>query len=135
MAYKCFDAHDGGDCDRLRLYINWHCRQINHNQLGLCINEYIIELISISSDPVSMDVDGGFDGGFDSGFNGWFNSEFDGGFNGWFHLAVLGLSTSAKHSTAQTRGFYSYQPRRFNGLVGKRTRCFTDYYNSDLTLL
>jgi hypothetical protein len=82
VAYTCLDARDGGNYNWLGLYINWHCRQINHNQLGLCINEYIIELISISSDPVSMDVDGGFDGGFDSGFNG--------GFNGRFHLAVLG---------------------------------------------
>ena len=42
----------------------------------------VVESIAISSDRVSMDVDGGFDGGFDSGFNG--------GFNGRFHLAVLG---------------------------------------------
>jgi hypothetical protein len=38
----------------------------------------VVESIAISSDRVSMDVDGGF------------NSGFDGGFNGWFHLAVLG---------------------------------------------
>jgi hypothetical protein len=38
----------------------------------------VVELIAISSDRVSMDVDGGF------------NSGLDGGFNGWFHLAVLG---------------------------------------------
>ncbi len=37
----------------------------------------VVELIAISSDCVSMDVDGGFDGGF------------KGGFNGQFHLAVL----------------------------------------------
>jgi hypothetical protein len=48
----------------------------------LCIDDYIIESIAISSDRASMDVVNGFDGGFDGGF--------DDGFNGWFHLAVLG---------------------------------------------
>jgi hypothetical protein len=38
----------------------------------------VVELIAISLDGVSMDVDGGFDGGFNDGFDGW------------FHLAVLG---------------------------------------------
>jgi hypothetical protein len=38
----------------------------------------IVKLIAISSDRVSMDVNGGFDSGF------------DGRFDGWFHLAVLG---------------------------------------------
>jgi hypothetical protein len=38
----------------------------------------VVESIAISSDRVSMDVDGGFD----SGFNG--------GFNSWFHLTALG---------------------------------------------
>jgi hypothetical protein len=38
----------------------------------------IVGSIAISSDRVSMDVDGGFEGGFDSGFGGR------------FHLAVLG---------------------------------------------
>ncbi len=38
----------------------------------------VVESIAISSDCVSMDVDGGF------------NSGFDGGFDVWFHLAVLG---------------------------------------------
>jgi hypothetical protein len=64
------DAHDGSDCDQLGLYIKWHRYQIDCNQLGLCVNEYILKLIAISSDCVLMDVDGGFDGGF--------------------HLAVLG---------------------------------------------
>jgi hypothetical protein len=102
VAYKCLDAHDGGNCNRLGLYINWHCCQINYNQLGSCTDEYIVELIAISSDRVSMDVDGGFDSGLDSGFDGVFKGGFDGGFNGgfdggfhggfdsWFHLAVLG---------------------------------------------
>jgi hypothetical protein len=62
VANKCLDAHGGGDCNQLRSYIN-------------CI---IVELIAISSDRVSMYVDGGFDGGFDDGFDGW------------LHLAVLG---------------------------------------------
>jgi hypothetical protein len=75
---KNLDAHDGGDCDWLRLYIDWHCCQIDCNQLGLCIDEYIVKLIAISSNCVSMDVDSGFDGGF------------DGGFDSQFHLAVLG---------------------------------------------
>jgi hypothetical protein len=78
VAYKCLDAHDGGNCDWLGSYIDWHCCQIDHNQLGLCIDEYIVELIAISSDRVWMDVDGRFDGGFDDGFNSR------------FHLAVLG---------------------------------------------
>ncbi len=38
----------------------------------------IVELIAISSDCVSKDVNGGFDGGF------------NGRFDGQFHLAVLG---------------------------------------------
>ncbi len=67
------DVRDGGNCDRLGLYIDWHYCQINPNQLGLCINEYIVELIAISLDRVSMDVDDGFDGGFDIGFDGWFD--------------------------------------------------------------
>ncbi len=54
----------------------------------------VLELIAISLDCASMDVDGGFgggfDGGFDSQFDGRFDGGFDGGFNGWFYLAVLG---------------------------------------------
>ncbi len=68
------NVRDGGDYNWLRLYIDWHHCQINCNQLGLCIDEYIVKLIVISLDRVSMDVNGGFDGGF----------------NGQFHLAVLG---------------------------------------------
>ncbi len=116
MAYKCLCACDGGDCNRLGLYINWHRRQIDCNQLESCIDEYIVKLIAISSDHVSMDVDSGFDG------------VFDGGFDAQFHLAVMELSTSAKHSTAQPRGFCGYQPRGFNGLIVKGTRCFTDLF-------
>ena len=94
MAYKCLCACDGGDCNRLGLYINWHRRQIDCNQLESCIDEYIVKLIAISSDHVSMDVDSGFDGGFNggfgSGFDGGFDDGFDSGFDGQVHLAVLG---------------------------------------------
>jgi hypothetical protein len=76
------DARDGGNRNLLGLYIDWHCCLINCDQLGLCVNEYFVGLIAISSDRVSMDVDGGFNGGFKGGF-------FT-GFRGWFHLAVLG---------------------------------------------
>ncbi len=41
-------------------------------------------------------------------------------------LGCAGLSTSVKCLTALSRGFYGYQPRGFNGLVVKQTRCFTD---------
>ncbi len=44
-----------------------------------CISiDIVVELIAISLDHVSMNVDGGFNGGFDHGFHGR------------FHLAVLG---------------------------------------------
>jgi hypothetical protein len=82
VAYKCLDVHDGGNCYWIGLYINWHCCQIDYDQLGSCINEYIVKSTAISLDHVSMDVGVGFDGGFDGRFNS--------GFNGWFHLAVLG---------------------------------------------
>jgi hypothetical protein len=72
--------------NRLGLYMDLHCRQIDCNQLGLCVNEYIVKSIAISSDHVLMDVDGGFDGWLNGQFNGGFYSWFDGGFD----LAVLG---------------------------------------------
>ncbi len=54
----------------------------------------VVELIAISLDRASMDVNCGFDGGFDGEFSGQFDGRFDGGFDGgfdgWFHLAVLG---------------------------------------------
>jgi hypothetical protein len=54
----------------------------------------VVELIAISLDRASMDVDSGFDSGFDGGFDGQFdgqfNGRFNGGFDGRFHLAVLG---------------------------------------------
>jgi hypothetical protein len=78
VAYKHLDACDGGNCNWLRLYIDWHCCRIDPSQLGLCVDEYIIKLFAISLDRVSMDVNGGFGSGFNNGFGGW------------FHLAVLG---------------------------------------------
>jgi hypothetical protein len=60
------DYHDGRNCNQLGLYINWH----------------IVGLIAISSDHISIGIDGGFEGGFDGGF--------DSGSFGQFHLAVLG---------------------------------------------
>ncbi len=78
MAYNRLDACDGGDCDQLGLYMECHHCQIDCNQLGSCVNEFIVKSIAICSDRVSTDVDGGFDGGF------------NGGFDGGFHLAVLG---------------------------------------------
>jgi hypothetical protein len=69
VANKRLDAHDGGNSNQLGLYIDWHYCQIDRNQLGLCVDEYIVESIAISSDCVLMDVDGGFDSGFDGGFD------------------------------------------------------------------
>ncbi len=50
----------------------------------------IVKLIAISSDHVSMDVDGGFNGWLNGRFDGGFYGWFDGGFNCWCNLAVLG---------------------------------------------
>jgi hypothetical protein len=69
VAYKRLDAHEGGNCYQLGLYIDWHCRRDDRNQLGSCVDEYIVKLIAINLDCVSLDVDGGFDGGFNAGFN------------------------------------------------------------------
>jgi hypothetical protein len=66
-------VRDGGNYNWLRLYIDWHCCQIDCNQLGLCIDEYIGKLIAIRLDRVSMDVDSGFDGGFNGGFDSQFH--------------------------------------------------------------
>jgi hypothetical protein len=68
VAYKRLDARDGGNCNQLGSYISWDHHQIDRDQLGACVNEYIIKSIAISSDRVLMDVDGAFDGGFDGGF-------------------------------------------------------------------
>ena len=116
MAYKRLDGRDGGDCDRLRLYIDWHCCQIDCNLLGLCIDEYIVELIAISSDHVSMDVDGGFDGGFDGEFDGWFDGWFDGGFGGQFHLAVLGYQPQQSIQQLRQEAFAVISQEGLTGL-------------------
>jgi hypothetical protein len=47
---------------------------------------YVIKLIAISLDCVSMDVDSGFNDGFVGGFHGWFNGRS----NSQSNLAVLG---------------------------------------------
>jgi hypothetical protein len=63
VAYKRTSNYpDGGNCNWLRLYIDWH----------------IVKSIAISSNCISIGVDCGFNGGFDGGL---FNQ---------FHLAVLG---------------------------------------------
>jgi hypothetical protein len=85
VAYKCLDAHDGGNCDQLGLYIDCHHCRIDRDQLGSFADEYIVKSIAISLNRVLMDVYSGFDSGFDGGF--------DGGFDSWFHLAVLGYRT------------------------------------------
>jgi hypothetical protein len=64
VAYKCLDARDGGNCNQLGLFINWHCCRIDRDQLGSCVDEYIVKLIAITLDCVSMDVDSGFNSGF-----------------------------------------------------------------------
>ncbi len=100
MANKCLDAHDGGNCNQLGLYIDWHCCQIGRDQLGLCIDEYIVELIVISSDHVSMDVDGGFDGGFD----------------GQVHLAVLGYQPQQSVRRLRQEAFTAISREGLTGL-------------------
>ncbi len=61
----------------LGLYIDWHCCQIDHNQLRLCVDEYIVKSIAISLDCVSMDINGGYDGVFDGWFYDGFYIRFD----------------------------------------------------------
>ncbi len=142
-----------------RIMYRWVYCQIDCNQLGSCIDEYILKLIAISLDRVSMSI-----------LLNWLQSAwivyrwvYRWWFRWWFHrwvwrsvqrwvpLGCAGLSTSAKRSTAQTRCFYGYQLRGFNRLVVEQTHRFTDsfyrlfngyqprghkgYYNSDLTLL
>jgi hypothetical protein len=51
---------------------------------------YIVKLIGISLDCVSMEVDSGFDSCLNSQFDGGFYGRFGGGFDGPFVLAVLG---------------------------------------------
>jgi hypothetical protein len=112
VAYKRLDACDGGDCNRLGLYIDWHRHQINCNQLGLCIDEYIVESIAISLDCISMDIDGGFDAGFNGGSDGGFN----GGFDGQFHLAVLGYQPQQSVQQLRREAFRAISQEGSTGL-------------------
>ncbi len=138
VANKRLDWRDGGDCNQLGLYIDWHCCQIDRDQLGLCIN----------------------------GCQRWFQQWVWRWVRQSVPLGCAGLLTSVKRLTAQMSGFYSYQPRGLNGLVlwneivvlqtrftgfVKWTHRFTGsfkgslnasfngsfngYYNSDVTLL
>ncbi len=59
------------NCNQLGSYIDWQRCQIDCDQLGLCINEYIVGSFY-----------GGLAGGLDGGLDGQFNAQF--------HLAVLG---------------------------------------------
>ncbi len=99
------DVADGGNCNRLGLYIDWHCCQIDCNQLGSCVNEYIVKLIAISLDPVSMDVDGGFNGGF------------DGRFGSRFHLAVLGYQPQQSVRQLRQEAFTAISQEGLMGLL------------------
>jgi hypothetical protein len=94
---------------------------------------YIVELIAISLDRVSMDVDGGFedrfDGGFSGQFNGWFNagfySRFDDGFDGWFNLLCWASNLSEALASSDNRlNELVVLQTHFTGFV-KQTRCFT----------
>jgi hypothetical protein len=95
VAYKCLDARDGSNL-QLAWIVYWLASSSNWLWSAWIVYQwmYIVKSIAISSDHVSMDVNGGFYGGFDGGF--------DGGFKGLFGCA--GLLTSANCSTAQTRG-------------------------------
>ncbi len=64
----------------------------------------VVELIPISSDSVSMDVDGGFDSGF------------DGGFDGWFHLAVLGYQPQQSIRQLRQAAFTAISREGLTGL-------------------
>jgi hypothetical protein len=87
MAYKCLDVCDGGN-----LQSTWIVYRLalssNRLQSARIVYQwmYVVKLIAISSDRLSMDVDSGFDNRLDGGFHGWFN----GGFDIRFNLAVLG---------------------------------------------
>ncbi len=130
------------------------CCCIDCNQLGLCINEYIFELITISLDCILIGIllnwlqsawivyrwaycwiDCNQLGLYINGHWQWFWWWV------WWWIAWLiplgraGLSTTAKHSTAQTRGFYGYQPRGFNWLAVKQTSCISGYYNSEVSFI
>jgi hypothetical protein len=98
VAYKrASDYCDGSNCDWLGLHIDWH----------------IVGLIAISSDCISIDIDGRFDDGFDGG-------SFD-----WFHLAMLGYQpqrsiwqfSQEAFMAISWEGFMGYQQRGFYRLL------------------
>jgi hypothetical protein len=144
MAYKHASNYcDGGNWDWFGSYIDWHSRQIDCDQLRLCINEYIVESIVISSDCISMGIDGGFNGGFDgglvSGFGGGSGGGFCGGSFNQFHLAMLGYQPQQSIRQLRWEAFTAISREDLTGsslnkLVILKAR-FTDYSNSDLTLL
>ncbi len=79
--YERLDACDGGD-----LQSAWIVYRLalpsNQLQPAWIMYQwiYVVKLIAISSDRVSMDVDSGFDDRFDGELGGRFNGRFDGGF-------------------------------------------------------
>jgi hypothetical protein len=101
VAFKLLDMRDGGNCDWLGLYIDWHRCQIDCNQLGLCVDEYIIKSIEISLNRVSIDVNGGFDGGF----------------NGRFHLAVRGYRPQQSVRQLRQEAFTAISQEGLMGLL------------------
>ncbi len=87
VAYERLDACDGSNLQsswivyQLALLSNWlRSARIVYQWM------YVIKLIAISLDCVSMDVDSGFNDGFVGGFHGWFNGRS----NSQSNLAVLG---------------------------------------------
>ncbi len=64
----------------------------------------IVELIAISLDRVSMDVNGGFDGGF------------NGRFNGQFHLIVLGYQPQRSVQQVRRAAFTAISREGLTGL-------------------
>jgi hypothetical protein len=88
-------------------------------EVGLdCISiGIVVKLITISSDCVSIDVDGGFDGRL--------NSWFYGGLNGWFDLAVLGYQPQQSFRQLRQEAKQThFLQTHFTGFV-KQTHCCT----------
>ncbi len=87
VAYECLDACDGGNLQSARI-VYWLASLSNWLQSAQIVYQwmYVVELIAITSDCVSMDVGSVFDDRFKGGFHSRFNRWFDGRFN----MAVLG---------------------------------------------
>jgi hypothetical protein len=123
VAYEHLDACDGSNLQlawivyQLALLLNWlQSAWIVYQWM------YVIELIVISSDCVSMDVDSGFDDRFDGEFNGRFKGRFDGGFDSWFNLAVLGYQPQQsiwqlRWEAKQTHHLKLMMPASLNKLI------------------